>query len=575
MARSPGRRTQAEVAQAVGGHERVGGVGVRQDDRELVAADAEGTVAVAQRVADAVGHAHEQAVAGRMALAVVDDLEVVEVDEQQRDGHLVATVELELAVELLLERAVVAEAGEAVVQRVLARLAVEHLELGLRPGEVVEGLQEGPGDDDGDEQHDDGEGRRARRAAESGPAASTGQTWMSPKRAAVAGRQSGAAVATQPAEVERTCRARVAADDAVDVDAQVAEGPRARGAGAGFRRPLDARDSASTVDGARGRRGGAAVGLDEAGRALEEPLQVDVRGEHARVASRAGLEQRRREGQETLRPSAQRVLAHDAAGPGLEGRRHRPARAQAPACASPQRRCPVGHGPASARAQRDAEVVDAAREAASYDEPRRPGQRRRAARQRDLTLLGAADAVRSCGRSGSAATAEQARLEARPGAPSGRPRRWPSAQSRSPVAVPSGREDVGEQDDAEHGQDGQAEHGHPEPGPDEAERRSGVRSEGGAGWLSVGDACASRRLVRPFNDLGHRPGMARNAHGRTGPLGGRSAGRRPGPHAREARLGCAVAQAGSGATTMRRSSVMSSMAQRTPSRPRPLSLTPP
>ena len=53
-----GSGAQAEVAQPVGGDERIVGIGVGQDHRELVAADAEGTVAVAQRVADGVGHAH-------------------------------------------------------------------------------------------------------------------------------------------------------------------------------------------------------------------------------------------------------------------------------------------------------------------------------------------------------------------------------------------------------------------------------------------------------------------------------------------------------------------------------------
>ena len=151
------------MAQSIGGLEGIGRVRVRQDDGELVTADAEGTVTVAECVPDAVGHTHEETVAGRVSLAVVDLLEVVEVDEQERDWHLVTTLELQLAVKLLLERAVVAESGEAVVQRVLSRLAVELLELGLRSCQVVERLQERSHQDDGDEQHDDGEGRQGCR----------------------------------------------------------------------------------------------------------------------------------------------------------------------------------------------------------------------------------------------------------------------------------------------------------------------------------------------------------------------------------------------------------------------------
>ena len=140
------RGPQAEVAQSVGSDQGVRGLRVGQDDGELVTADAEAAVPVAQGVADAVGHADEEAVSGRVTLGVVDDLEVVEVEEQQRDRHLVTAVDLQLPVELLLEGAMVAEAGQAVVERILAGLAVEHLQLRLRPGQVVEGLQEGAGD---------------------------------------------------------------------------------------------------------------------------------------------------------------------------------------------------------------------------------------------------------------------------------------------------------------------------------------------------------------------------------------------------------------------------------------------
>ena len=84
MARSPADGRRQKWRSRLAAIRADGRVGVRQDDRELVAADAEGAVAVAERVPDRVRHPEEQLVAGRVALPVVHDLEVVEVDEQER-----------------------------------------------------------------------------------------------------------------------------------------------------------------------------------------------------------------------------------------------------------------------------------------------------------------------------------------------------------------------------------------------------------------------------------------------------------------------------------------------------------
>ena len=78
-------------------------VGVRHQDRELVAADPEGAVGVADHLGDEAPHPLEQLVARRVALRVVDELEVVEVEDQQRDRHAIPAIPVDLAVELLLE----------------------------------------------------------------------------------------------------------------------------------------------------------------------------------------------------------------------------------------------------------------------------------------------------------------------------------------------------------------------------------------------------------------------------------------------------------------------------------------
>ena len=100
-------------------------VGVRQQDRELVASDAEGAVAPPENRGGDPPDGLEQSVAPDVALRVVDSLEVVDVDEQQRQRRPHPLGEVELARELILERPVVAEAREAVDQRFVARLAVK------------------------------------------------------------------------------------------------------------------------------------------------------------------------------------------------------------------------------------------------------------------------------------------------------------------------------------------------------------------------------------------------------------------------------------------------------------------
>src|SRR5262245_24739299 len=64
--------------------------GFLQDDDEFVTAEPRHHVAGAQRSAQAMSHLHQQHVAGLMAKRVVDDLETIEVDEEQREFSLVA-----------------------------------------------------------------------------------------------------------------------------------------------------------------------------------------------------------------------------------------------------------------------------------------------------------------------------------------------------------------------------------------------------------------------------------------------------------------------------------------------------
>ena len=103
-------------------------VGAREEHGELVAADAIELVPGSRHREHGGGHGLEHLVAGGVALVVVDDLEVVEVDEDEREGLAELLAGLQPLPQPLLEGALVPQAREAVAARVFVRLAVEHLE---------------------------------------------------------------------------------------------------------------------------------------------------------------------------------------------------------------------------------------------------------------------------------------------------------------------------------------------------------------------------------------------------------------------------------------------------------------
>ena len=107
-------------------------VDVLEQHRELVAAEPRGEVAGAHRGGDPVGDRHQHRVAGRVAVLVVDRLEVVEVEEQHR--RLAALAPQRLA-EAAQELRPVAEPGERV------RVGL-HLEALLQLAHARDGLLE-------------------------------------------------------------------------------------------------------------------------------------------------------------------------------------------------------------------------------------------------------------------------------------------------------------------------------------------------------------------------------------------------------------------------------------------------
>ena len=101
-------------AQPSGGHRRLRLVlDAGAEDGELVAAEAGDHVVVADRAAQPVRDLDQQPVAGLVAEAVVDDLEVVEVEEQHRDALPVAGGDAQRR----QERGAIRQPGESVESR--------------------------------------------------------------------------------------------------------------------------------------------------------------------------------------------------------------------------------------------------------------------------------------------------------------------------------------------------------------------------------------------------------------------------------------------------------------------------
>ena len=116
-------------------------VRARHEDRELVAADPERAVAAADAALDDPGERRQELVADLVAIGVVDPLEVVEVEDDEGQLHPAALGEIELAVALHLERALVAEPGHDVDVGLLGDLGELALQLVARAGEAAGGAE--------------------------------------------------------------------------------------------------------------------------------------------------------------------------------------------------------------------------------------------------------------------------------------------------------------------------------------------------------------------------------------------------------------------------------------------------
>ena len=120
---------------------------MREEDGELVAADSERSIRAAHRQLEQPPKAGEHLVTGSVAMGVVHGLEAVEVDEDERERHLVALRCLGQPIELLLEGPMVAELCQRILERLGHRHLVCDLELGAGPLQRRDGKVDEPDPD--------------------------------------------------------------------------------------------------------------------------------------------------------------------------------------------------------------------------------------------------------------------------------------------------------------------------------------------------------------------------------------------------------------------------------------------
>ena len=270
------RRPQG-LEQALGHLHRTGLVlDLLAQDDELVAAEAAHRVVAPHRLAEPVRHLLEQAVAGGVAEAVVDHLELVEVDEQHGRPRVVAGRAGQRLLDAVEQEGAVRQPGEAVVHRLVLEAGLGPAPLYRDGGEVPAPLEHlqlvraraaGLGVEDGDraEQLVDTRQRHRQRPAAHQPVrrhdvvakgpARVGRDVLEhdqlgvrhPQRPAELGL--GVAVVEEQHDLGREGRRRVVADDAVGLE--------------------HAHRAAGAFDGA----------LDEAGDAFEHDLDGHAAGD--------------------------------------------------------------------------------------------------------------------------------------------------------------------------------------------------------------------------------------------------------------------------------------------------------
>ena len=107
---SPGDRGANPLARPQGVGQRRAG----QDDGELFATVAGGQVHLADRLAERRGHVSQDLVAGLMAVRIVEFLEMIDVDHDQRERALAPLPFGKAAIHLVVQRPAIAQLGQRI-----------------------------------------------------------------------------------------------------------------------------------------------------------------------------------------------------------------------------------------------------------------------------------------------------------------------------------------------------------------------------------------------------------------------------------------------------------------------------
>src|ERR1041385_757389 len=144
------RRADDGLAHAVGHGHGLLLVGLRQDDAELVAAEADDFVDAAHGCEDPLGDLLQRARAGEVAVEVVHGLQLVEVEEDDAEERAVAARALDLLVKVRLEEAAIEGLGEVVAhgQVLAARQLIDVAEDGGDGADVARDVRLRVGIDD-------------------------------------------------------------------------------------------------------------------------------------------------------------------------------------------------------------------------------------------------------------------------------------------------------------------------------------------------------------------------------------------------------------------------------------------
>ena len=103
-------------------------IGAGQQQNELVAAVANRDAGVTGRLSQKLGKPAKQAVADRMTVRVVDVLELIEVQDQERQDQ-VGVLPIDLVFEVAEQEAPVADSGQLVLEDETRRVLAERLQV--------------------------------------------------------------------------------------------------------------------------------------------------------------------------------------------------------------------------------------------------------------------------------------------------------------------------------------------------------------------------------------------------------------------------------------------------------------